>query len=65
MQDPDAEKLLRTLQELATSVFYYDTAISQILADELPYFLSGDQNADQISTRIQRRAQLYLEETYR
>lgn len=65
MQDPDAEKLLRTLQELATSVFYYDTAISQILADELPYFLSGDQTADQISTRIQRRAQLYLEETYR
>ena len=65
MQDPDAEKLLRTLQESATSVFYYDAAISQILADELPYFLSGDQTADQISTRIQRRAQLYLEETYR
>ena len=65
MQDPDAEKLLRTLRESATSVFYYDAAISQILADELPYFLSGDQTADQISTRIQRRAQLYLEETYR
>ena len=65
MQDPDAEKLLRALQESATSVFYYDAAISQILADELPSFLSGDQTADQISARIQRRAQLYLEETYR
>ncbi len=61
MQDPDAERLLRTLQEAATSVFYYDAAISQILADELPYFLSGDQTA----ARIQRRTQLYLEETYR
>ena len=28
MQDPDAEKLLRTLQESATSVFYYDPALS-------------------------------------
>lgn len=46
-------------------MFYYDAAISQILADELPYFLSGDQTASQIAARIQRRAQLYLEETYR
>ena len=65
MTVPEAKKLLCELQTEATSAFYYDAALEQILVDELPYFLSGDQTAGQIAARIQRRAQLYLDETYR
>lgn len=47
------------------SVFEYDTAVSGILADELPYYFAEEQSAGQIADRIQRRVQLYLEETRR
>ena len=36
-----------------------------ILADELPYYFAEEQSAGQIADRIQRRVQLYLEETRR
>ena len=65
MTDPAAQRLLRELQEEAESAFDYDAAISGILADELPYFFAGEQTAEQIADRIQRRVCLYLEETYK
>ena len=64
MTDPAAQRLLLELQAEAVSVFEYDAAISGILADELPYYFADEQTAEQIADRIQRRAQLYLEETY-
>ena len=64
MTGPDAQHLLRELQEEAVSVFEYDAAVSGILADELPYYFADEQTAEQIADRIQRRVQLYLEETY-
>ena len=64
MTDPDAQRLLRELQAEAVSVFEYDAAVSGILADELPYYFADEQTAEQIADRIQRRVQLYLEETY-
>ena len=65
MTDTDAQRLLRELQAEAVSVFEYDTAVSGILADELPYYFAEEQSAGQIADRIQRRVQLYLEETRR
>ncbi len=65
MTDTDAQRLLRELQAEAVSVFEYDTAVSGILADELPYYFADEQTAKQITDRIQRRVQLYLEETRR
>lgn len=65
MTDPAAQRLLRELQAEAVSVFEYDAAISGILADELPYYFADEQTAEQITDRIQRRVQLYLEETRR
>lgn len=65
MTDTDAQRLLRELQAEAVSALEYDAAISGILADELPYFFAGEQTAGQIADRIQRRVQLYLEETRR
>ena len=47
------------------SGFEYDAAVSGILADELPYYFAEEQSAGQIADRIQRRVQLYLEETRR
>lgn len=63
--DTDAQRLLRELQAEAVSVFEYDAAVSGILADELPYYFAEEQSAGQIADRIQRRVQLYLEETRR
>ena len=65
MTDTDAQRLLRELQAEAVSVFEYDAAVSGILADELPYYFAEEQSAGQIADRIQRRVQLYLEETRR
>ena len=65
MTDTDAQRLLRELQAEAVSVFEYDAAVSGILADELPYYFAAEQSAGQIADRIQRRVQLYLEETRR
>lgn len=69
MTDTDAQRLLRELQaeavSVSVSVFEYDTAVSGILADELPYYFAEEQSAGQIADRIQRRVQLYLEETRR
>ena len=65
MTDPAAQRLLRELREQAVSVFEYDAAVSGILADELPYYFADEQTAEQIAERIQRRVQLYLEETRR
>ena len=65
MTDIDAQRLLRELQAEAVSVFEYDAAVSGILADELPYYVAEEQSAGQIADRIQRRVQLYLEETRR
>lgn len=65
MTDTDAQQLLRELQTEAVSVFEYDAAVSGILADELPYYFAEEQSAGQIADRIQRRVQLYLEETRR
>ena len=65
MTDTDAQRLLRELQAEAVSVFEYDPAVSGILADELPYYFAEEQSAGQIADRIQRRVQLYLEETRR
>lgn len=65
MTDTDAQRLLRELQADAVSVFEYDAAVSGILADELPYYFAEEQSAGQIADRIQRRVQLYLEETRR
>lgn len=65
MTDADAQRLLRELQAEAVSVFEYDAAVSGILADELPYYFAEEQSAGQIADRIQRRVQLYLEETRR
>lgn len=64
MTDTDAQRLLREFQA-AVSVFEYDAAVSGILADELPYYFAEEQSAGQIADRIQRRVQLYLEETRR
>ena len=63
MTDTEAQRLLRELQAEDESV--YDTAVSGILADELPYYFAEEQSAGQIADRIQRRVQLYLEETRR
>ncbi len=65
MTDTDAQRLLRELQAEAVSGFEYDAAVSGILADELPYYFAEEQSAGQIADRIQRRVQLYLEETRR
>lgn len=65
MTDPDAQCLLRELQAEAVPVFEYDAAVNGILADELPYYFADEQTAGQIADRIQRRVQLYLEETRR
>lgn len=65
MTDTDAQQLLRELQAEAVSMFEYDAAVSGILADELPYYFAEEQSAGQIADRIQRRVQLYLEETRR
>mgnify|MGYP004530604301 CR=1 FL=1 len=65
MTDPDAQCLLRELQAEAVSVFEHDAAVNGILADELPYYFAEEQSAGQIADRIQRRVQLYLEETRR
>ena len=65
MTDTDAQRLLRELQAEAVAVFEYDAAVSGILADELPYYFAEEQSAGQIADRIQRRVQLYLEETRR
>ncbi len=65
MTDADAQRLLRELQAEAVSGFEYDAAVSGILADELPYYFAEEQSAGQIADRIQRRVQLYLEETHR
>ena len=65
MIDPAAQRLLRELREQAVSVFEYDAAVSGILADELPYYFADEQTAEQIAERIQRRVQLYLDETRR
>ena len=65
MADPAARSLLRALQAEAVSALDYDAAIHGILTDELPYFFAGGQTAEQIAERVQRRVQLYLEETYR
>ena len=60
MTDTDAQRLLRELQAEAVSVFEYDTAVSGILADELPYYFAEEQSAGQIADRIQRRVQLLV-----
>ena len=54
MTDTDAQQLLRELQAEAVSVFEYDTAVSGILADELPYYFAEEQSAgqDRKSTRL-------------
>lgn len=64
MTDTTAQNLLRELQAEAVSAFDYDAAVDGILADELPYYFADEQTAKQITDRIQRRVQLYLEETY-
>ena len=64
MTDTTAQNLLRKLQAEAVSAFDYDAAVDGILADELPYYFADEQTAKQITDRIQRRVQLYLEETY-
>ena len=64
MTDTTAQNLLRELQAEAVSAFAYDAAVDGILADELPYYFADEQTAKQITDRIQRRVQLYLEETY-
>ncbi len=63
MTDTDAQRLLRELQAEAVSALEYDAAVCGILADELPYYFADEQTAGQIADRIQRRVQLYLEET--
>lgn len=65
MTDTDAQRLLRELQAEAVSALEYDAAVCGILADELPYYFADEQTAGQIADRIQRRVQLYLEETRR
>lgn len=65
MQDREARELLRALQAEASTTFYCDEAIQGILSDELPYYFADEQTAAQIAERIQRRAQLYLEEAFR
>lgn len=65
MTDTDAQRLLRELQAEAVSALEYDAAVCGILADELPYYFAEEQSAGQIADRIQRRVQLYLEETRR
>ena len=65
MTDADAQRLLREYDKQEVSVFEYDAAVSGILADELPYYFAEEQSAGQIADRIQRRVQLYLEETRR
>lgn len=64
MTDPAAQGFLRELQAEAVSALEYDAAIYGILSDELPYYFADEQTAEQIAERIQRRVQLYLEETY-
>ena len=64
MTDTTAQNLLRELQAEAVSAFDYDATVDGILADELPYYFADEQTAKQITDRIQRRVQLYLEETY-
>ena len=64
MTDPAAQRFLRELQAEAVSALEYDAAIYGILSDELPYYFADEQTAEQIADRIQRRVQLYLEETY-
>lgn len=65
MTDPAAQGFLRELQAEAVSALEYDAAIYGILSDELPYYFAEEQSAGQIADRIQRRVQLYLEETRR
>ena len=64
MTDTAAQRLLRELQAEAVSALEYDAAVYGILSDELPYYFADEQTAEQIAERIQRRVQLYLEETY-
>ena len=60
--EPEDVETIRTLIEMVSDKFHYNTEIQKIIEEEVGAYMQNQKELDEVCAIIQRRVQLYLNE---